>query len=275
MNLVMRINSQKYTPRAKIGWLKELAEKYDLGPRDVKSGFVVVDFQKGFCEADLTSGGRPGLPVNGSTKIVKPINDFKEHFTDEQVFLTRDAHIEEDITFASKHGVDPFTVISVPYTKANGETVTRLEMVWPDHCVVGTEDYDFPPGLVLSGNERKYDKGHGFHESYSAVYNTLGELSTELLNDLKRDGIRIVFISGLARDYCVGNTALDLARNGFIVILLEDCTAFVAEESNNAINAKFEDPETRVYSMDSTDILDESDIDPTDRLYPKVGGGSA
>ena len=92
---------------------------------------------------------------------------------------------------------------------------------------------------------------------------------------MKRDGIRIVFISGLARDYCVGNTALDLARNGFIVVLLEDCTAFVAEESNNAINAKFENPETRVYSMESIDILDESDIVPTDKFYPKMGGGRA
>jgi len=81
-----------------------------------------------------------------------------------------------------------------------------------------------------------------------------------------------VLVSGLARDYCVGNTALDLARMGFFVVLLEDCTAFVAEESNNAINAKFEDYFTRVYSMKSTDILDESDIEPTDRLYPKIGG---
>ncbi len=277
MTLVMIINSLKYTPRDKERCLRVLAEKYDLGPKEVKGGFVVVDFQNGFCEANLPKGGRPGLPVGGSTKIVGPINNFKEHYTDEQVFLTRDAHIEnnKDITFASTHKVNPFTVIPVTYTKANGETVTQDEMVWPDHCVVGSEDYDFPPDFKRSGNERTYDKGHGTHEAYSAIFNTLGEQSTALLDDLNRDDIRIVFVSGLARDYCVGNTALDLAREGFLVVLLEDCTAFVAEGSNDAINTKFENPETRVYSMKSTDILNESYIEPTDRLYPKIGGGRA
>jgi nicotinamidase/pyrazinamidase len=254
---------------------KEIAKNYDLGPKEVKCGFLVVDPQNDFCEADLPNGSKPGLPVGGSTKIVGPINRFKEHFPDSSVSLTKDSHVSGDITFASTHEVDPFTVIPVTYTLENGDTVTKLEMSWPNHCIEGTVGCELHPDLVLTGNERIYRKGHGTREAYSAIFNTLGEQSTALLDDLNRDDIRIVFVSGLARDYCVGNTALDLAREGFLVVLLEDCTAFVAEGSNDAINTKFENPETRVYSMKSTDILNESYIEPTDRLYPKIGGGRA
>ncbi len=273
LKLVTRIGSSMYTPRAKENWRLELERLLGCAVpyKDIKAGFIGVDIQNDFCEAKLPSGDNPGLPVNKSSKIFDPINLVKSHFVNSQVYLTRDSHILGDITFASTHKVGPFTVIPVVYTLPNGTTKIQNEMVWPSHCVKGYEGYCFPKELEVSGMERIYDKGHGFRESYSAIFNTLGEQSTQLANDLKYDDVRIVFVSGLARDYCVGNTVLDLARMGFVVILLEDCTAYVAEESNNAMNEKFS-KHSNIFRINSSDILDDSDINPIDRVLPKIGG---
>jgi nicotinamidase/pyrazinamidase len=53
-------------------------------------------------------------------------------------------------------------------------------------------------------------------ESYS------GFQGTELDNELRRMGIRRVFIGGLATDYCVRATVLDSLRLGYETILLID-----------------------------------------------------
>lgn len=51
---------------------------------------------------------------------------------------------------------------------------------------------------------------------------------TKLLKLLKRSHIEEVVVVGLALDFCVGNTALDAARNGFKVTIVEEATKAVS-----------------------------------------------
>ena len=55
---------------------------------------------------------------------------------------------------------------------------------------------------------------------YGACYHDLKDtLSTGVIEFLKARGIKAVICGGLATDYCVKTTALQLARAGFTVIL--------------------------------------------------------
>lgn len=248
-------NKRDETLRIKIRDIRVTLKEYGFDIDKLKCGIVIVDTQNDFCESVLSDGTNPGLPVTGSNGIFKHINYIRPSFTDDKVFITEDSHTKKDITFAKTHDSEPFMIIDITYTVENG-TIIQKNMVWPPHCIEGTEGFKLSPLLKYTGNERRYKKGFGLRESYSAVKNTLGEDATKLLEDLKTEGFEFIFIVGLARDYCVGNTALDLSLEGFCVFILEDCTAFVAEDSNKTMSEKFANPETRVYSMNSTDIID-------------------
>ena len=114
----------------------------------------------------------------------------------------------------------------------------QLEMVWPDHCVEGTEGCDLSPLLEIDGTEEVIRKGFGRRESYSAVLDTLGQPSTPLLDWLDSRAYTTVFISGLARDYCAGGTAEDLSRSGKVVFMLEDATKPVSAHTNEKMMAR-------------------------------------
>ena len=189
---------------------------------ETKMCFGIIDLQNDFCP-----GG--SLAVPGGNDVFEPVNGFKKLFSDAN-FITRDCHVHGDVTFASTHKVDPFTKIEVTYPESNENK--KLEVVWPDHCIEGTYGCQISPLLELDGTEVEFKKGFGKRESYSAVLDTLGEPSTPLLSWLDTKKFDIVFISGLARDYCAGGTAEDLSRAGKVVYMLEDGTKPVAAGSN-------------------------------------------
>jgi nicotinamidase/pyrazinamidase len=219
----------------------------------IKIGFGIIDAQGDFLEADQYTQKNGSLSVQGSSLTIGPITNFKNFFVN-STFLTMDHHIPGDITFASTHGVPPFSMVNITYTFKNGTNITKPEVVWPDHCVVNTSGYQLHPGLELNGLEPIFKKGFGNVESYSAVYNVLGEESTGLLGWLKGNHFKVVITSGLARDYCVGGTAVDLAKNNFIVFVDEAGTAAVdAFGSNERMTEQFKF--NRVLSIDSRIIV--------------------
>jgi nicotinamidase/pyrazinamidase len=55
-------------------------------------------------------------------------------------------------------------------------------------------------------------------------------------------GVETIYLAGLAFDYCVGRTALDLAqRGGWRVVVLYDATRAVAEASDAAMQQSLRD----------------------------------
>lgn len=98
----------------------------------------------------------------------------------------------------------------------------NLDIKWPAHCVVGTEGNQLIPGLPT---EDEYDlvieKGcDPVMHPYGACYHDLGEsISTGVIEWLTKNEITTLIVGGLATDYCVKKTAMQLIDAGFRVIV--------------------------------------------------------
>lgn len=129
--------------------------------------------------------------------------------------LTQDWHPSRHVSFASSHaGKRPFEKITLPY----GEQV-----LWPDHCVQGTQDADFHTALSIVRAQLIISKGfHPQIDSYSAFMEADRQTRTGLSGYLRERGLKRVFLCGLATDFCVAWSALDVRRPGFDALVLED-----------------------------------------------------
>lgn len=113
-----------------------------------------------------------------------------------------------------------------------------LDIKWPPHCVIGTEGNRLIPGLPA---EADYDLviekgGDPLKHPYGACYQDLAESETTgAIEWLCERQIKAVIIGGLATDYCVKTTVLQLLRAGFRVIVnLAGCRGVAAETSKTA-----------------------------------------
>ncbi|HLT76648.1 MAG TPA: bifunctional nicotinamidase/pyrazinamidase [Ferrovibrio sp.] len=183
-----------------------LAQAAGKVPVDAKSVLIVVDVQNCF-----VPGG--SLAVKDGDQIVPLINRIAKTFRN--VVLTQDWHTPDHVSFASQHGGrKPFEVISLPY----GE-----QILWPDHCVQGTEGAQLVKGLDIPHAQLIIRKGfHKDVDSYSAFTEADGKTSTGLGGYLKQRGIQRVFVAGLATDFCVAWTAMDARKQEFETFVIED-----------------------------------------------------
>ncbi|UWQ53617.1 bifunctional nicotinamidase/pyrazinamidase [Leisingera caerulea] len=179
---------------------------------------IVVDVQNDFCP-----GG--ALAVPGGDEVVAPINAMMDRF--DAVILTQDWHPAGHSSFASAHpGKAPFETVEMPY---------GTQVLWPDHCVQGTEGAAFHKDLRTDGDLiiRK-----GFRpaiDSYSGFYENDKATPTGLEGYLRSRGITRLTLAGLATDFCVAFTALDAARLGFeVTVDLAACRAIDLDGSLQA-----------------------------------------
>ena len=146
---------------------------------------IVVDVQNDFCP-----GG--ALPVPQGDQVVPAINQILA-LTGWLTVATRDWHPQGHCSFKPQGGI------------------------WPVHCVAGTRGAALHPGMDAMKVRRIISKATTREaEAYS------GFQGTELAGLLKGQGIRRVFVCGLATDYCVKATALDARKAGLDVVVLED-----------------------------------------------------
>lgn len=96
-----------------------------------------------------------------------------------------------------------------------------LDVRWPAHAIIGTKGFDFIDGLDPAAYAFQVYKGiEPDKHPYGACYHDLAnKLSTGAIEFLNWNGITTVICGGLATDYCVKNTALQLLDAGFDVIL--------------------------------------------------------
>ena len=173
---------------------------------DDTSALLVIDVQNCF----LPGGS---LAVKDGEQVIPVINRIAKGFAN--VVMTQDWHTAGHISFASSHdGKKPFETVDLAYGK---------QVLWPDHCVQGTDsallskDLSIPQaGLVI----RK-----GFHkdvDSYSAFTEADGKTTTGLAAYLKARNLQRLFVAGLATDFCVAWAALDARKAGFETYVVED-----------------------------------------------------
>jgi len=175
-----------------------------------ESALIIIDMQN-----DFMPGG--ALPVKDGDKIIPVINKYISKFRkrNRPIYATRDWHPEKHISFKEEGGP------------------------WPKHCIQNTWGAEFHKDLKISYTEDIIiDKAYREdREAYS------GFQDTYLDNDLRRRGIKRLFICGVATEYCVRATVLDALNLGYEVIILGDAIKGVElrpGDSEKALNEMIE-----------------------------------
>ncbi|MCX8953526.1 bifunctional nicotinamidase/pyrazinamidase [Ruegeria sp. NA] len=170
---------------------------------------LVIDVQNDFCP-----GG--ALAVAGGDEIVASINTMMEEF--DAVILTQDWHPAGHSSFASSHkGKNPFELIDMPYGP---------QVLWPDHCVQGSNGAAFHPELRTDGDLILRKGFRSGIDSYSAFFENDHQTPTGLKGYLETRGITRLTLVGLATDFCVHYSAVDAARLGFdVTVRMDACRA--------------------------------------------------
>ena len=197
-----------------------MAQDITPGRGDV---FLVIDVQNDFCP-----GG--ALAVPDGNAVVPVINRLAGGF--EHVLLTQDWHPRGHTSFASSHpGRQPFETIEVAY---------GAQTLWPDHCVQDSTGAAFHPDLDAARAELIIRKGYDRAiDSYSAFYENDRTTATGLTGYLRTRDFERIFMAGLATDFCVNFSAVDAAREGFEVVVIEDaCRAIDLDGSLAAAKAQ-------------------------------------
>jgi len=124
------------------------------------------------------------------------------------VLMTQDWHPQGHLSFASSHpGRTVFETVELEY---------GAQVLWPDHCVQGTDGAAFHRDVDLTKAELVLRKGyHRLIDSYSAFYENDRKTPTGLTGYLRTRRLGRLFFVGLATDFCVLYSAEDARREGF------------------------------------------------------------
>ncbi|CAO1633238.1 unnamed protein product [Sympodiomycopsis kandeliae] len=217
----------------------------ELRPKanSVGVALLIVDVQYDFLE-----GG--SLAVSNSNSILNNIKQLlKQHKVFDSIIASQDYHPRNHISFASNHDEEPFTEKQVQHPFTPNETVKQ--MLWPDHCIQGTRGCEIHSDILHDLKGVKKDgqtdvlivrKGEDVNiDGYSALSDNAYTKFTPLIrylsslqrlekSDKMKPPIEIVIVVGLALDYCVFSSAMDLLKFGLQVVIPLDCTKGVADK---------------------------------------------
>ena len=183
-------------------------------------GIIVGDIQGDFTEWKQGSLAVPDTGSNYVKKAEEVTNIL--HNVGLPVFGVQDWHPRDHISFYTNHpGKKPLETIEI-----NG----RTQVLWPPHCVQGTEnarilvDNKLFLAIVQKGTDKQYD-------SYSAFQDDGGH-KTDMEAILRQNGIKEIVLYGIATDYCVRATVLDAIRSGLQVTVIEELCRGVAPDTS-------------------------------------------
>jgi nicotinamidase/pyrazinamidase len=166
--------------------------------RDLRSddAIIVVDVQIDFCP-----GG--ALPIERGDEVVPVLNRWMAAAAGAgiPVYASRDWHPAGHLSFLPSGGS------------------------WPPHCLQDTPGARFHPALQLPGSAIVVTKGVRFDRDQYSAFDGTG-----LAVDLRKRGIRRVWVGGLAQDVCVRATVLDARREGLEAIVIADGTRAVTRD---------------------------------------------
>ena len=172
------------------------------------SALLLVDVQNDFCP-----GG--ALAVPGGDAVVAPLSALAARFAanGRPIYASRDWHPPQTSHFAAFGGV------------------------WPVHCVQGTTGAAFHPALQLPPVTVILTKGDDPSRDDYSAFSARDPAGTPLRELLQRAGISELYVGGLATDYCVKATVLDLRGAGFAVTVLSDAIAGVELQPGDSAQA--------------------------------------
>lgn len=167
------------------------------------------------------------LPVAGGDEIAAELNA--------QAALA-------DFRIASKdaHSAQAKWVVDSPEKMLQQLPYANADLTWVRHAEPGTDGFELVPGLP---KPEQYDflvyKGvEADMHPYGACYHDLNDtISTGVIEWLRCQQVDTVLLGGLALDFCVKTTALQLVNAGFRVYLnLAACRAISEQGAEQACN---------------------------------------
>jgi nicotinamidase/pyrazinamidase len=198
-----------------------------------------VDCQNGF------TYNCPGeLPVKGGIEIVDELN--KQYKLAGVHVASKDAHCLSAVYNATQN--EPQFTKLVGYPNA--------DIKWNTHCVMGTYGAELISGLP-GVTEYDYFVWKGIEPTihpYGACYHdSNNKLSTGVIEFLDNSNVDTVIVGGIALDYCVKLTALQLAAANFSVIVnLGACCGIAPDTIAQAIK---EFRGNGIFVVDSTEDI--------------------
>jgi nicotinamidase/pyrazinamidase len=180
---------------------------------------IVIDVQNDFCP-------NGALAVPQGDRIVSGINALMDDAA--TVILTQDWHPAGHSSFASSHSDKAaYDLTQMAYGP---------QVLWPDHCIQGTVGAEFHPDL----NQKRADLiiRKGFNpaiDSYSAFFENDHVTPTGLEGYLRTRGITELTLVGLALDFCVNYSAVDAAKLGFEVAVIQNLSRAI--DLNGSLDA--------------------------------------
>ena len=133
---------------------------------------------------------------------------------------------------------------------------------WPVHCVADTDGAAFHPDLQVKEGDVVLNKGMGQTDGYSGIEGVADDGTTleTMIEPVHRDEKVRIFVGGLATDYCVKATAVDLARrykglDNVSICLVTDAIRAVNLQPNDGTEAVEAMADAGVHIINLTDAL--------------------
>jgi len=176
---------------------------------------IVVDVQNDFCP-----GG--ALPIADGDKVAPVLNRWIDAALAQgaPVYFSRDWHPVQHVSFAQRGGL------------------------WPPHCIQDSEGARFHPDLHVPPSAVIVTKGTRFDHDQNSVFDETG-----LAAQLRHDGVRRLFVGGLAEDVCVLATVLDARKENFEVLVIADGVRPVTEAGGEEARKKMQEAGARLIQI--------------------------
>ncbi len=196
---------------------------------DTSTLFFDIDTQYDFMEPE------GALYVPDAAEIIPLVKSLHEYARERGILVLSsvDAHEEDDPEFSD----------------------------FPPHCVKGTPGQQKIPGTlaeknIVLGVEEKEGLDPGEYQQIIVQKQTFDAFTNPNTDTIiKRISPEIIYLFGVATDYCVKNTALSASRHGYAVKVFEDTIRGVAEETT--AQALEEMKEQGIQFVDSTILLEQ------------------
>jgi len=187
---------------------------------------IIVDVQTDFCDKNGS------LYVNDADTVVPDVEALRDALRTcwgDKLwsYFTMDTHPPNHVSFAVNN---PGSTLFKDFKLPGGTN----QMMWPEHCIVGSPGWQLYPPLTMGVGSVMIMKGLKTHvDSYSGFGSVDGVSEmTPLLKSLQAVGITHVVVCGVAFDYCVAATAKDAVKHGFKTCVARQATRGVANDSS-------------------------------------------
>lgn len=205
-----------------------------------QAALLIIDVQNCFITGGLALKNSPAN--QDGFDVIAPINALLTQHRRNDLFslvvYSLDWHPQNHVSFFSNvqerpikqniGAVGPFDTVTFMGPPPFNQTL------WPDHCIQNTSDSNLHADLdEVPGSIRIYKGTNPEVDSYSAFFdNYPGNDSSGLDRILAEYEIEVVYVAGLATDYCVGFTALDSLRKLHLpTVVISDASRGVADDT--------------------------------------------